>query len=239
MKWSSVEGTKGTYDYTNADSEVALATCSNMKVRGQNLVWATGAQTPAYATGDGTNSTANQALVTANIQEHIQSEVQHFGTKVYAWDSRQRASRSQPVRLSRSRPLLSGTRQELPHRCRVPGGPIKYAPAGTKLFINEYSTAPIPTVSHASSRSCTIFAAAVFNRWHRAWKPTTISTTHPPMLWSTPSTPWPSTSTASINRSTELDMAGVYNRRRQDLELRQQHTGIGPRRAGLALCPVL
>ena len=52
-----------------------------MKIRGHNLVWATGAQTPAYATGDGTNSPANQAVVTANIQEHIQSEVQHFGTQ--------------------------------------------------------------------------------------------------------------------------------------------------------------
>ncbi len=60
--------------------------CHNMRVRGHNLVWATGAQTPSYATGDGTNSAANQAVVTANIQEHIQNEVQHFGSKVYAWD---------------------------------------------------------------------------------------------------------------------------------------------------------
>ena len=76
----------GTYNYTNGDAEVGEAVCANMKVRGQNLVWSTGEQTPAYAFGDGTNSPANQALVTSNIQEHIQSEVQHYGTKVYAWD---------------------------------------------------------------------------------------------------------------------------------------------------------
>ena len=86
MKWSSVEGTKGTFTYDTADSEVGLAVCNGMKIRGHNLVWATGAQTPAYATGDGTNSPANQAVVTANIQEHIQNEVQHFGNKVYVWD---------------------------------------------------------------------------------------------------------------------------------------------------------
>ena len=65
---------------------MGLAVCNNMQIRGHNLVWATGAQTPSYAFGDGTNSPANQATVTANIQEHIQNEVQHFGTEVVAWD---------------------------------------------------------------------------------------------------------------------------------------------------------
>ncbi len=86
MKWSSVESTKGSFNYTNADAQAGLAVCAGMRIRGHNLVWATGAQTPSYATGDGTNSPANQAVVTANIQEHIQNEVQHFGSKVYAWD---------------------------------------------------------------------------------------------------------------------------------------------------------
>ena len=86
MKWSSVENTKGAFNYSNADAQVGLAQCNNMKVRGHNLVWANGGQTPSYAFGDGTNSPANQAVVTANIQEHIQNEVTHFGDKVYAWD---------------------------------------------------------------------------------------------------------------------------------------------------------
>ena len=86
MKWSSVEPTKGTFNFTNADAQAGEAVCNNMRIRGHNLVWATGAQTPSYAFGDGTNSAANQAVVTANIQEHIQNEVQHFGSKVYAWD---------------------------------------------------------------------------------------------------------------------------------------------------------
>ena len=61
LKWSVVEPSLGTYDYTNGDAEVGEAVCANMRVRGQNLVWSTGEQTPAYATGDGTNSAANQA----------------------------------------------------------------------------------------------------------------------------------------------------------------------------------
>jgi endo-1,4-beta-xylanase len=38
MKWSSVENTKGSFNYTNADNEVGLAACNNMLVRGHNLV---------------------------------------------------------------------------------------------------------------------------------------------------------------------------------------------------------
>jgi endo-1,4-beta-xylanase len=138
MKWSSVESTKGTYDYTNADSEVGLATCANMRVRGHNLVWATGAQTPAYATGDGTNSPANQAVVTANIQEHIQSEVQHFGTKAYAWDVV-----NEPLDPSQPDCLAHGPFYQVLGKSYIDvalQAARQYAPPGTKLFINDYST---------------------------------------------------------------------------------------------------
>jgi endo-1,4-beta-xylanase len=138
MKWSSVEATKGTYTYGNADAEVGEAVCNNMKVRGQNLVWATGEQTPAYATGDGTNSAANQAVVTANIQEHIQSELQHFGSQVYAWDVV-----NEPLDPTQSDCLEHGPFYQVlgPSYIDIAFKAAKqYAPAGTKLFINEYST---------------------------------------------------------------------------------------------------
>ncbi|HEY3706501.1 MAG TPA: carbohydrate binding domain-containing protein, partial [Terracidiphilus sp.] len=86
FKWSSIESTKGSFNFGPADSEVGVAVCNNMQIRGHNLVWANGQQVPSYAWGDGTNSPSNQALVTANIQEHIQSEVTHFGNKVGVWD---------------------------------------------------------------------------------------------------------------------------------------------------------
>ena len=109
-----------------------------MKVRGQNLVWATGAQTPTYATGDGTSSAANQAVVTANIQEHIQSEVQHFGAEVYAWDVV-----NEPLDPTQSDCLEHGPFYQVlgPSYIDVAFNAAKqYAPPGTKLFINDYST---------------------------------------------------------------------------------------------------
>ena len=139
LKWSSVEPSLGTYDYTNGDAEVGQATCANMRVRGQNLVWSTGAQTPAYAFGDGTNSAANQATVTANIQEHIKSEVQHFGNKVYAWDVvNEPLDPSQPDCLQHGPfyNVLGASYMDVAFKAAK-----QYAPPGTKLFINEYSTA--------------------------------------------------------------------------------------------------
>ncbi len=139
MKWSSVESTKGSFNYTNADNEVGLAVCHDMKVRGHNLVWATGAQTPSYAFGDGTNSPANQATVTANIQEHIQNEVQHFGTKVYVWDVV-----NEPLDPNQPDCLTHGPFYQVLGKSYIDialEAARQYAPAGTELFINDYSTA--------------------------------------------------------------------------------------------------
>jgi endo-1,4-beta-xylanase len=138
MKWSSVESTKGMFTFGTADSEVGLAVCNGMRIRGHNLVWATGAQTPAYATGDGTNSPANQAVVTANIQEHIQNEVQHFGTNVYAWDVV-----NEPIDSSQPDCLVHGPFYNVLGKSYIDialQAARQYAPAGTKLFINDYST---------------------------------------------------------------------------------------------------
>jgi endo-1,4-beta-xylanase len=138
MKWSSVENTKGVFTYGNADSEVGLAVCHGMKVRGQNLIWASGQQTPSYAVGDGTNSPANQAVVTANIQEHIKNEVQHFGTKVYAWDVI-----NEPLDPSQPDCLLHGPFYKVLGKSYIDialKAARQYAPPGTELFINEYST---------------------------------------------------------------------------------------------------
>jgi endo-1,4-beta-xylanase len=138
LKWSSVEPTKGTFDFANGDALVGEAECNNMRVRGHNLVWATGAQTPAYATGDGTNSPANQAVVIANIQEHIQNEVQHYGTKTYAWDVvNEPLDPSQPDCLVHGPfyQVLGASYLDVAFKAAK-----QYAPPGTKLFLNDYST---------------------------------------------------------------------------------------------------
>jgi len=138
LKWSSVEATKGAFTYGNGDALVGEAVCAGMRVRGHNLVWATGAQTPSYAFGDGTNSAANQAVVTANIQEHIQNEVQHYGSQTYAWDVV-----NEPLDPSQPDCLVHGPFYQVlgPSYIDIAFKTAEqYAPAGTKLFLNDYST---------------------------------------------------------------------------------------------------
>jgi endo-1,4-beta-xylanase len=138
MKWSSVENTKGSFNFGAADTQVGVAVCHSMRVRGHNLVWATGAQTPSYAFGDGTNSPANQAVVTDNIREHIQAEVTHFGDKVYAWDVV-----NEPLDPSQPDCLNHGPFYKVLGKSYIDvalQAAREFAPAGTKLFINDYST---------------------------------------------------------------------------------------------------
>jgi endo-1,4-beta-xylanase len=139
FKWSSIESSKGSFNFGPADAEVGVAVCNNMQIRGHNLVWATGAQTPSYATGDGTNSPANQAAVIANIQEHIQSEVQHFGNKVGVWDVV-----NEPLDPNQPDCLVHGPFYQVLGKSYLDvalQAARQFAPAGTKLFINDYSTA--------------------------------------------------------------------------------------------------
>lgn len=139
FKWSSTEPSLGSYNWTNADAEAGLAVCHDMKIRGHNLVWANGSQVPSYAFGDGTNSAQNQATVTANIQEHIKTEVQHFGTEVYAWDVV-----NEPIDATQPDCLVHGPFYNVlgPSYIDIAFEAARqYAPPGTKLFLNDYSTA--------------------------------------------------------------------------------------------------
>ncbi|HEX4037178.1 MAG TPA: endo-1,4-beta-xylanase [Acidobacteriaceae bacterium] len=137
FKWSYTEPNFQDYTFQVADEEAGEAVCHNMKIRGQNLVWATDAETPAYSIGDGTNSAANQATVTQNIQEHIQAEVQHFGTEVYAWDVV-----NEPIDPTQSDCLEHGPFYNVLGASYIDiafRAARQYAPAGTKLFLNDYS----------------------------------------------------------------------------------------------------
>lgn len=139
MKWSSVESSYGNFNFTTADQEVGVAVCNNMLIRGHNLVWATGAQTPSYAFGDRSNLPANQAAVIANIQEHIKNEVQHFGSKVGLWDVV-----NEPLDPSQPDCLVHGPFYQVLGKSYIDvalQAARQYAPAGTELFINDYSTA--------------------------------------------------------------------------------------------------
>ncbi|HEY3707016.1 MAG TPA: endo-1,4-beta-xylanase, partial [Terracidiphilus sp.] len=79
----------------------------------------------------------NQALVTANIQEHIQSEVTHFGNKVGVWDVV-----NEPLDPSQPDCLVHGPFYNVlgKYYLDVALKAARQAAPGAKLFINDYST---------------------------------------------------------------------------------------------------
>ena len=145
MKWSSTEPTEGQFSFTNADAEVAFAQKNNMSIRGHNLVWSTGQQVPAWVflEADGVTplSAANSAdvsLLTQRIQNHIMTEVQHFGSAIYVWDViNEPLDPNQPDCLNHGPFYQVLGRQYMDIALRAAR---QFAPAGTQLFINDFST---------------------------------------------------------------------------------------------------
>jgi endo-1,4-beta-xylanase len=74
----------------------------------------------------------------ATVPEHIQNEVQHFGNKVYAWDVV-----NEPLDPSQPDCLVHGPFYNVLGKSYIDiamNAARQYAPPGTKLFINDYST---------------------------------------------------------------------------------------------------
>ena len=145
MKWSSTEATEGVFKFTAADAQVKFAQSNNMLIRGHNLVWSTGAQVPAWVflESDGVTplsaaNTADVALLTQRIQNHIMTEVQHFGSAVYVWDVV-----NEPLDPNQSDCLNHGPFYQILGENYIAialRAARQFAPAGTQLFINDFST---------------------------------------------------------------------------------------------------
>jgi endo-1,4-beta-xylanase len=145
MKWDATERQEGHFTFATADAEVSFAVAHSMLIRGHNLVWATGAQTPAWVfreadgvTALSASNPADVSLLTQRIQNHIMAEVQHFGSQIYVWDViNEPLDPSQPDCLAHGPfyQVLGASYLEIALRAAR-----QSAPPGTQLFINDYST---------------------------------------------------------------------------------------------------
>ena len=144
MKWQFTEPQEGQFTFTVADEEVALAQQNNMRVRGHNLVWSNGTETPSWVfleedgkTPLAASNPADVQLLTQRIQNHIKNVVQHFGTAVYVWDVV-----NEPLDSSQSDCLQHGPFYQVLGRQYIEialQAARNDAPPGTELFMNDYS----------------------------------------------------------------------------------------------------
>jgi endo-1,4-beta-xylanase len=80
MKWESVEPTRGTYTWGDADELVALAQRHRLRVRGHTLVWHS--QLPPWLT----TGTFGKAELRQILKQHITTQVRHFRGQIWQWD---------------------------------------------------------------------------------------------------------------------------------------------------------
>ncbi|MDH6440655.1 endo-1,4-beta-xylanase [Streptomyces sp. SAI-144] len=80
MKWGSVEPTRGSYDWAEADQIVNFAEAHGQQVRGHTLVWHS--QNPGWLT----NGTWTAAQLGRLMNDHIALEVGRYKGRLAAWD---------------------------------------------------------------------------------------------------------------------------------------------------------
>lgn len=79
MKWETIEGSKGNFNFGPGDAIVNFATQNGMKVKGHTLVWHS--QLPGWVSGLST-----EAEVRAVMLNHIKTVMTHYKGKIHAWD---------------------------------------------------------------------------------------------------------------------------------------------------------
>ncbi|MFD3499312.1 endo-1,4-beta-xylanase [Streptomyces sp. NPDC058678] len=80
MKWGSVEPTRGTFNWAEADQIVAFAEANGQQVRGHTLVWHS--QNPSWLT----NGTWTAAQLSGLMNDHIALEVGRYKGRLATWD---------------------------------------------------------------------------------------------------------------------------------------------------------
>ncbi|MFE8011375.1 endo-1,4-beta-xylanase [Streptomyces antibioticus] len=80
MKWGSVEPSRGTFDWAEADRIVAFAEAHGQQVRGHTLVWHS--QNPGWLTGGSWTPAELRTL----LRDHIGTEAGRYKGRIAAWD---------------------------------------------------------------------------------------------------------------------------------------------------------
>jgi endo-1,4-beta-xylanase len=80
MKWGSVEPTRGSHNWAEADQIVDFAEAHGQQVRGHTLVWHN--QNPDWLT----NGTWTPAQLSTLLNDHIATEVGRYKGRLAAWD---------------------------------------------------------------------------------------------------------------------------------------------------------
>lgn len=85
MKMEPMHPEENRYNWRDADSIMAFAECTGIKVRGHNLLWH--AQAPRWMFRDSVNhTTVSKEVLLQRLKDHIYAVAGRYKGKIYAWD---------------------------------------------------------------------------------------------------------------------------------------------------------
>ena len=143
MKWGPLQPVEGSFNFANADAQVAFAKARGQAVRGHTLVWHD--QNPAWLFqvngAPMTPTPENKALLLQRLEQHSRAVVSHFGEDVYAWDVVNEVIDPGQADGFRRSPWFTITGTDYIERAfRVAREVAPHA----KLYINDYGTTDEP-----------------------------------------------------------------------------------------------
>lgn len=138
MKWGSVEPSRGSYDWAEADRIVDFAEAHGQQVRGHTLLWHQ--QNPDWLT----SGSWTRDQLGAIVQDHIATEVGRYKGRIAAWDVV-----NEPFNEDGTyRPTLFHTTLGQDYIAQALTG-ARAADPGAKLYINDYNVEGVNAKSTA------------------------------------------------------------------------------------------
>lgn len=84
MKMGPIHPEENRYNWIRADAIVDFAIKHHMRIRGHNLLWHN--QAPGWMFKDSLGNQVSKEVLLKRLHDHIQTVVNHFKGKIYAWD---------------------------------------------------------------------------------------------------------------------------------------------------------
>ncbi|KAI0481161.1 glycoside hydrolase superfamily [Xylariaceae sp. FL0804] len=136
MKFQQTEPEQGVFDFSDAEQFMSIAKATGKLVRCHNLIWSQ--ELPSWVTSPSTPWT--NATLSAVLQNHVTSLINHFGNACYSWDVVNEALADSPLGSYTSNPWLTYIGEDyVPMAFAAATQAVRAGNLTVKLYYNDYN----------------------------------------------------------------------------------------------------